>query len=35
MDKALILLERINTNKEIVGIIGLNYVGLPLAVGFT
>lgn len=28
------LLEKINANKEIVGIIGLGYVGLPLAVGF-
>lgn len=34
MDNASILLEKISANKEIVGIIGLGYVGLPLAVGF-
>jgi UDP-N-acetyl-D-glucosamine dehydrogenase len=28
------ILEKINQNNEIVGIIGLGYVGLPLAVGF-
>ena len=28
------IIDKINNNKEIVGIIGLGYVGLPLAVGF-
>lgn len=28
------IIEKINNNKEVVGIIGLGYVGLPLAVGF-
>ncbi|KAF0238178.1 MAG: nucleotide sugar [Prolixibacteraceae bacterium] len=28
------ILEKINTNAEVVGIIGLGYVGLPLAVNF-
>jgi UDP-N-acetyl-D-glucosamine dehydrogenase len=28
------LLEKINSNKEVVGIVGLGYVGLPLAVNF-
>ena len=28
------IIEKIDSNKEIVGIIGLGYVGLPLAVGF-
>jgi UDP-N-acetyl-D-glucosamine dehydrogenase len=28
------ILEKINSNNEIVGIIGLGYVGLPLAVNF-
>lgn len=34
MNKAQSLLSKIAANKEIVGIIGLGYVGLPLAVGF-
>jgi len=34
MNNATIILEKIKTNQEIVGIIGLGYVGLPLAVGF-
>jgi len=34
MNNASTLLEKINANKEVVGIIGLGYVGLPLAVGF-
>jgi len=34
MNNASALLEKINANAEIVGIIGLGYVGLPLAVGF-
>jgi UDP-N-acetyl-D-glucosamine dehydrogenase len=34
MDKKQILLEKIENNTEIVGIIGLGYVGLPLAVNF-
>ena len=34
MNKAQRLLSKIAANKEIVGIIGLGYVGLPLAVGF-
>ncbi|MFC2150530.1 nucleotide sugar dehydrogenase [Calditrichota bacterium] len=29
-----LLIEKINTHKAVVGIIGLGYVGLPLAVGF-
>lgn len=28
------IIEKVNNNKEVVGIIGLGYVGLPLAVGF-
>ena len=28
------ILEKIKSNKEVVGIIGLGYVGLPLAVNF-
>lgn len=34
MSNAITILEKIKTNREIVGIIGLGYVGLPLAVGF-
>lgn len=34
MTKNEILLEKIKNNTEIVGIIGLGYVGLPLAVTF-
>ncbi len=34
MNAAASLLEKINHNKEVVGIIGLGYVGLPLAVNF-
>src|SRR5665647_1175257 len=34
MNNASKLLEKIKTNQEVVGIIGLGYVGLPLAVGF-
>lgn len=34
MNNSSLLLEKIKLNKEIVGIIGLGYVGLPLAVGF-
>lgn len=34
MNNTSILLEKINNNKEIVGIVGLGYVGLPLAVSF-
>ena len=34
MDKKQILLEKIRNNTETVGIIGLGYVGLPLAVNF-
>src|SRR5690554_8149860 len=29
-----IIIDKINNNKEVIGIIGLGYVGLPLAVGF-
>jgi len=28
------LLEKIRANKEVVGVVGLGYVGLPLAVNF-
>jgi len=34
MNNSTLLLQKINTNTETVGIIGLGYVGLPLAVGF-
>ena len=34
MNHATILLQKIAANTEVVGIIGLGYVGLPLAVGF-
>ena len=34
MNNYSLLLEKISANTEIVGIIGLGYVGLPLAVGF-
>jgi len=34
MNSASILLEKIHSNTEVVGIVGLGYVGLPLAVGF-
>lgn len=34
MNNASVLLDKISANNEIVGIIGLGYVGLPLAVGF-
>ncbi|BBE16208.1 UDP-glucose dehydrogenase [Aquipluma nitroreducens] len=34
MNNASVLLDKIAANKEIVGIIGLGYVGLPLAVSF-
>ncbi|BBE20584.1 UDP-glucose dehydrogenase [Aquipluma nitroreducens] len=34
MNNASLLLEKIDNNTEIVGIIGLGYVGLPLAVSF-
>ncbi len=34
MTNAKALLEKISTNSEIIGIIGLGYVGLPLAVSF-
>ena len=34
MKNSEVILERIRTNTEIVGIIGLGYVGLPLAVNF-
>ena len=34
MKSAALLLEKIHANKETVGIIGLGYVGLPLAVNF-
>lgn len=34
MSNVITILEKIKTNQEVVGIIGLGYVGLPLAVGF-
>ena len=34
MNKVSLLLEKITSNTEVVGIIGLGYVGLPLAVSF-
>ncbi len=34
MSQASTLLAKISSNTETVGIIGLGYVGLPLAVGF-
>ncbi len=34
MSQASILIQKINSNTETIGIIGLGYVGLPLAVGF-
>lgn len=34
MNKAQSLLSKIAANNEIVGVIGLGYVGLPLAVNF-
>jgi UDP-N-acetyl-D-glucosamine dehydrogenase len=34
MNNATLLLEKIEKNQETIGIIGLGYVGLPLAVGF-
>ncbi|MDP3641651.1 MAG: NAD(P)-binding domain-containing protein [Bacteroidota bacterium] len=34
MNNSTLLLQKITANKEVVGIIGLGYVGLPLAVGF-
>lgn len=34
MNNASLLLEKISSNTEVIGIIGLGYVGLPLAVGF-
>lgn len=34
MNSSSILLEKINSDTEVIGVIGLGYVGLPLAVGF-
>jgi len=34
MNNVSLIIEKIKSNREIVGIIGLGYVGLPLAVGF-
>lgn len=34
MNKVQVLINKISSNTEVVGIIGLGYVGLPLAVGF-
>jgi UDP-N-acetyl-D-glucosamine dehydrogenase len=34
MTPAKVLLEKISTNSEVIGVIGLGYVGLPLAVNF-
>lgn len=34
MNTAYLLLKKIAVNNEVVGIIGLGYVGLPLAVSF-
>lgn len=34
MNQSVLLLQKIAANTEVVGIIGLGYVGLPLAVGF-
>ena len=34
MDYKSAILEKIANNKEVVGVIGLGYVGLPLAVNF-